>query len=83
MSQEIPPSDIHSFYEFLGRRIEVGEQKLTPEESVKEFREYCREVERFIRETNESIESGQSKPLDHEALMERVRQRLTAEGITD
>jgi len=31
----------------------------------------------------ESIDSGPAKPLDREALMQRVRERLAAEGITD
>lgn len=72
MSDELSSTEIHSFYEFLGRRIEVGGQELSPEQSVQEYRLYREEVERFIRETKNSIASGPAEPLDHDAVRKNL-----------
>ena len=79
MSTELPQNEIRLFHAYLGRRLESGEASVSPEQSVKEFREYCAEVERFIAETQASIASGPAKPLDHDAVMDRVLKRLSAE----
>ncbi|HUG66811.1 MAG TPA: hypothetical protein VMM76_03600 [Pirellulaceae bacterium] len=80
MSAGIPPDEIHAFYHFLGRRIENPSAPLSPEESVQEFRLYQQELNRFIEETQPALEQserGESRPLDVDALMQRVRNRLT------
>jgi hypothetical protein len=86
MATEISQNDMQSFYDFLGRRLQNGAQGMTPEESVQEFRAYQTELARFKEETQLALEQsarGQSKPLDIDALMKRVRARLAKNGITD
>jgi hypothetical protein len=86
MATEISQNDMQSFYEFLGRRLQDGAGGLTPEESVREFRAYQTELARFKQETQLALEQsarGESKPLDLDALMRRVRARLANDGIAD
>ena len=86
MATDVPQEEIVDFYHFLGQRLENGERDLTPERSVQEFRLYQQELRRFIDQTQPAIaqsERGESKPLDVDALMERVRAKLDAEGISD
>jgi len=83
MATGIPQDEIHSFYDFLGRRIEKVGGSLSPEESVQEFRLYQEELNRFVEETNAAIEQsqrGESRSLDVDALMQRVKDRLTKSG---
>ena len=83
MSAGIPQDEIHAFYDFLGRRIEKASSPLSPEESVQEFRLYQEELNRFIEETQPAIEQskrGESRPLDVDALMQRVQNRLATES---
>ena len=86
MATDVPHEELVDFYHFLGQRLENGETDVTPEQSVREFRLYQQELRRFIEQTQSGIaesERGESKPLDIDALMQRVRARLTEEGISD
>jgi hypothetical protein len=87
MATQISQDDMQSFYEFLGRRLQGGGAgDLTPEQSVREFRAYQTELARFKEETQPALEQsarGESKPLDLDALMKRVRARLADDGIAD
>ncbi len=86
MATGIPQDEMRSFHEFLGRRLENDGTEITPEESVREFRIYQEELRRFIADTQPALEQsrqGESKPLDIDALMDRVRARLAEQGITD
>jgi len=79
-------SGMSDFYRYLTDRLDNGLDNCTPEESVKEFRLYQEKLQRLIHETQQEIdnhEEGDSKPLDIEAIKERVRARLQAEGITE
>lgn len=80
MATDASQEEIVDFYDFLGHRLENGGEDLTPELSVQEFRLYQQELRRFIDQTQPAIaesERGESKPFDVDALMERVRARLT------
>lgn len=79
MSAVIPQDEIHAFYDFLSRRIKKANAPLSPEASVQEFRLYQEELNRFIEETNPAVEQskrGESRPLDVDALMQRVQDRM-------
>ena len=79
MSVVVSESPIHAFYQFLGRRLDGGDTDLTPEQSVHEFRLYQEEVARFLRETEPAAAQsrrGDTRPLDVDAVMLRVQQRL-------
>ena len=86
MTSGAAQTEIQSFYEFLGRRIRNGGKDLSPEETLREFRAYQRELERFIQDTQPAIEQsqrGESRPLDVDAVMARVEKRLTEENGSD
>jgi len=79
MSVGVSESPIQTFYQFLGRRLDGGDADLTPEQSVREFRLYQEEVARFLRETEPAAAQsrrGDTRPLDVDAVMLRVQQRL-------
>jgi hypothetical protein len=79
MSAGISEIPIQAFYQFLGRRLNGENADLTPEQSVREFRLYQEELARFLRETESAAaqsQRGQTRPLDVDAVMLRVQQRL-------
>jgi len=80
------PNELESFHQFLSEQLEHGEVELSPEESVKAFRAYQRDLERCREEIRPALERslrGESQPLDAEELKTRVTQRLAERGITD
>jgi len=86
MATDVPQQEIVDFYRFLGLRLENGETDVSPEQSVREFRLYQQEVRRFLDKTQPAVEEserGESKPLDVDALMQRVHARLTTAGNSD
>ena len=75
--------DGHSFYQFLGQRLENGAAEISPEECVAEYRAYQDELKRFLEESQPAFDQaarGEGKVLDHDALMDRVLARLSAKG---
>ena len=78
MASAVVGNEIQAFYEFLGRKM--AGPAITPEQSVQEFRAYQEELRRAqaeLRESHEEFCHGKAKPLDVDALMQRVRTRLT------
>lgn len=78
-------TELSEFHQFIGKRLETG-VAITPDEALEEFRRYREELERLremIRAAEESIARGEAKPLDADALIRRVRERLALEGIVD
>jgi hypothetical protein len=77
MSVDNVGSEIQAFYDFLGRRKD--DPAITPERSVVEFRAYQEELQRAqaeLRDSHNEFLHGQARPLDVDALMERVRTRV-------
>ncbi|MCE9555060.1 MAG: hypothetical protein K8T91_17045 [Planctomycetes bacterium] len=86
MAIDVPTGEVHAFYAYLGQRLQQGDQPLSPEESLRDFREYQRQLEDLrskLAEAERSSQRGQSQPLDMDALKARVRHRLSSEGIVD
>ena len=82
----VPENEVLAFYRFLGEQIDRGENELTVQGSVEAFRAYQRGAARLREHLAPSIEQarrGESKPLDAEAVIERVDSRLSEEGIDD
>ena len=82
----IPENEIAAFHRFLGEQIDGGASEMTVEESVEAFCAYQRDVARLKEHLAPSIEQakrGESKPLDAEALIERVAKRLSEKGVVD
>ncbi len=82
----IPESEVLAFYHFLGRQIECGANEMTVEESVEAFRAHQRDTARLRRHLAPSIEQarrGDSKPLDADAIIERVASRSSQQGAAE
>lgn len=79
-------SELEAFRQFLGERLEGGNSATSLEQALEEFRAYQRDLERFKRDTQESLQQsarGQSGPLDIEDVVARGKKRLADKGITD
>jgi hypothetical protein len=66
-----PRNELLEFHDFLATKISSGDEEMTPEEAVTEFREYQAELERFLAESRASMldaERGITFPLDVEDL---------------
>ncbi len=85
MTTDIPQNEMQAFYEFLGRRLDHEGPCLTPEDSVREFRQYQEELRRFLSESKRGFDQArrnEGQPLDVDAIMERVATRPGEEGTT-
>lgn len=85
MSTDFPqlPTDAQLLYEYLGHRIEQGPVDIPAAEVLAELGDYGAQLKRLrelVSEAEASLASGKAKPLDVEALLERVRRRALSEG---
>ncbi len=78
----MPQNELSDFHLYLSRQLTDGDCSLTPEQCVQKFRDYQIEVQQLHERIQSSIDSGEAKPLDRQALMERVLGRLAEKGIT-
>lgn len=81
MAADVSVNEIQAFYEFLGRRMD--DPAITPEQSVQEFRVYQEELRRAqaeLRASHDEYRRGRAKPLEVDALLERVRTRTALQG---
>jgi len=79
-------NELVAFYRFLGEQIDSGAKEMSLEESVEAFRATRCDAACLRQHLAPSIEQarrGESKPLDAEAVIERVTDRLSNEGIVD
>ena len=83
---QTPATDLELLHDFIGASLRNGGRLKSVDEVLGEFREYLAEVERLREEIRPALERslrGESKPIDWEALKERVTQELADKGITD
>lgn len=82
----VPSTDFSQFCDFLVQIRNSGAADLTPELSVQKFREEQEKL-RIWNERNaiaqEQTRLGDYRPLDLDALLERVEQRMANRGETD
>lgn len=83
MSTDFPqlPTDAQLLYEYLGNRLEQGRVDLPAADVVAELGNYSDQLNRLramVGEAEASLANGKAKPLDVEALLERVRRRIDA-----
>ena len=86
MPASIPnlPSDAQLLYEYLGRRLQSGEASLPGPEVLADLAAYQDQLLRLrtmIREGELSLDAGDGRELDIDALLGRVRQRLVSNGL--
>ena len=80
------PSELESFHQFLTERLQGGDADLSPEESVKAFRAFQDDLQRFRQDIHPVLQRSlqrESEPLDIEDVKARGRKRLAEKGITD
>jgi hypothetical protein len=81
-----PAGELELFHRFLGDQLQNGQSDLSPEESVKAFRAYQRDLQRLQDSVRPALERSlrrESQPLDIDDLKARVTKRLDDRGITD
>jgi len=77
------PTDAQLLYEYLGNRIEQGPVNLPAAEVVAELSDFSAQLQRLrelVSKAESSLTNGQAKPLDVQALLDRVRKRASSEG---
>ena len=79
-------TDLEAYHQFVEKLLEQGKRKMSVEESLSEFREYQKELERLREEIRPAMERslrGESKSFNPEELKARVTRELEEKGITD
>ena len=79
-------TELEAFHKYVGELLKKGKRKMTAEESLADFREYQKELERLREELRPALERaarGEGKEIDVEDILRRGRERLAKEGITD
>lgn len=79
-------AELEAFRAFVDHELGNGTSCSTVDELVAKFRDYQQDLDRFRKETESALEEsarGESKPLDVDALKDRVVERLAEEGVTD
>ena len=73
------PTDAQLLYDYLGRMIERGAAQQPAAELIAELSDYSNQLEKLrhmVSEAEESLARGEGRPIDLDALMQRVRRRL-------
>lgn len=76
-------TELREFYAFLEHQLQASPEPMTVEESVPAFRAYQRDLQRFRQGCESALAesaSGQSQPLDVDAIIDRGRERVRAQG---
>jgi hypothetical protein len=81
----LPTNEFHQFVDFVAQIRDRGVNDLTPEQSVQQFRELQEQEKlRIFQERNaiaqEQTRRGDYRPLDLEALLRRVEDRVAKQG---
>jgi hypothetical protein len=79
MSASLSTNDFDAFYAFLSELRSHAVTPISPEESVQRFRESQAQLQRFQRLNEVAIaqsQAGLAKPLDLNAVLGRIEQRV-------
>jgi hypothetical protein len=79
-------TDVELIYQYFGKRLANAGRKEPVDRHLAELAEYCVKLEQvrtLVREAEESSARGESGPLDLEDVIQRGRERMAANGITD
>jgi hypothetical protein len=88
MSTDTPytPSDVELLHCYLGKTLQHPDEPRSLDDALAGFEKYYRQLRGLrenVRQAEGSLERGQGKPLDVEAVITRVRARLAEAGIAD
>lgn len=86
MATELPytPTDVQLLHGYLGKRLESAGGCVSLDDALTGFQAYycqLRNLRNKVRQAESSLDQGQGKPLDVDAVVERVRMRLAKEGV--
>lgn len=79
-------TELETLHRFLGRLIKRGGAELSIDTAMRQFAIYFEELTELrgsLDEARASLDRGEGKPLDLEALNQRVRMRLAEQGIVE
>jgi hypothetical protein len=79
-------TEVELLYQYIGRRLTNGARKLPLAQLMSDYAEYRCQLEEWrnkVREGLDSLDRGEGRPLDLDALSARVDKRLDAEGIPE
>jgi hypothetical protein len=87
MTTDMPhvPSEVELLHNYLGQRIKDNGDSLSLDAALSGFQEYysqLRNMRSKVRQAMDSLERGEGRPLDVDALIGRVRKRLAEQGVT-
>ena len=80
------PTDVELLRDYLGERIDHEGRDLSLDEALSGFQEYHRQLQDLrakVRQAEDSLARGEGRPLDVEAVIGRLRKRLTEQGVGD
>ncbi len=81
MATDASSNEFNAFCDFLSTLQSSGDCRLTPEQSVEQFRACQEKMIAFQKNNQTAMEQsrqGLSKPLDLESLLSRVEQRIAS-----
>jgi hypothetical protein len=86
MAADMPymPTDVQLLHGYLGKRLETAGDNVSLDDALTGFQEYysqLRDLRGKVRQAERSLDQGNGNPLDVEAIVGRVRKRLTEKGI--
>ena len=79
---DISGDEFAAFCDFVVQIRTQGTENITPEQSVEEFRHHQAQLRRWQgknRLSQEQFQLGEAKPLDDEAVLTRLRNRIAQE----
>jgi len=79
-------TDVELLYQYLGHRLESGGKARPLDETLAEFAEYKKQLEKLramVHEAEEQSVRGESGPLDLDEFFKRADARLAAKGIPE
>lgn len=85
MSADTPhsPTDVELLYSYLGQRLHGEAGYLSLEAALAGFQDYYRQLRDLrgrIHQAEASVARGEGRPLDVDAVIERVRRRIAEQG---
>ncbi len=88
MSTDLPhvPSEVELLHTYLGQRLHEEGADISLDAALSGFEAYyrqLRDIRSKVRQATESLDRGEGGPLDVEALVASVRERLAVQGIVD
>ncbi len=88
MATDMPPSpsDAQLLHDYLGRQLHEAGDRLSLDEALAGFQEYYRQLSDLrgkVGQAEESLARGEGRPLDVDAVISRVRNRLAKQGVSD